>query len=208
MPSQSVQKDRRPAPRRLRALIGLMILVLLPAARLAAADTNTSASERWQNAKEGSSNAWEKVKDGSVQTWEKVEHGSSNAWHTVKSGTTQAWDHTKEKFGSGSGKTNYVYQQKDKFVAHASAELSDLDQKIKQFSDKAAGAGSAANAEAQQKLQTIRDQRGSLEEKFNEAKTATENQWNKAQPEFQKAYDQTKESMKEAWDWLKEKTGG
>jgi len=174
-----------------------------------AEETNVSsvATQRWQEAKEGASNAWEKVKDGSVQAWGKVEEGSSNAWHTVKHGTTQAWDNVLDRFDSSTSKTNYVYQQKDKFVTSAGAELSDLDQKIKQYSDKAADTGGSARDEAQKRLQTIKDQRGYLEQKYNEAKEATEKQWSKAQPEFEKAYDKTKESVKSAWEWLKEKTG-
>lgn len=176
----------------------------------AAEETNVSAvaTQRWQEAKEGASNVWGKVKDGSVEAWGKVEEGSSNAWHTVKHGTTQAWDNVRSRFDSSTSNTNYVYQQKDKFVANASAELGDLDQKIKQYSDKTAEAGGSARDEAQKRLQSIKEQRGYLEQKYNEAKEATEKQWNKAQPEFQKAYDQTRESLKSAWDWLKEKTSG
>lgn len=172
--------------------------------------TNSASSgfaEKWQSAKEKGSNAWVDVKEGSVRAWESTKQGSSNAWSSVKSGTTQAWVDVNAKFASSSAKTNYIYAKKDAFIAQAGAELKELDQKIRQFSDKTTNATASAKVEAQQKLKSIKAQRGYLDQKLNEAKSASQTGWNKAQAGFQKAYDDTKSSVKAAWDWLKSKTG-
>lgn len=168
--------------------------------------TNSAGfTDTWQSAREGSSNAWEKVKSGSVRTWENTKEGASNAWSSVEHGTTQAWDSVTKKWESTS-KTNYLYSKKDEFVSQANDELKDLDRKIRQLSDKTAGAGASAKAEAKKKLASIKGQRKYLNRKLSEAKKASEADWQAAQAGFQNAYDNTTNSVIEAWNWLKSKT--
>lgn len=172
-------------------------------------ETNSASSgvaEKWQNAKEKGSNAWENVKEGSVRAWGKAQEGASNTWTSVKTGTTQAWTDVKSKFASEPAKTNYLYAKKDEFVAQARGELDRLDGKIRQLSDEATNVTASAKAEAQAKLKSIKAQRGYLDKKLEDAKSATQTGWNKAQAGFQKAYDDTKSSVQAAWDWLKSKT--
>ena len=206
-------KLRRRLPRRITAGIAAFLLAAICDQSLRGqTETNATNSapsgiaKTWQSAREGSSNAWEKTKETSAQVWEKTKEGTSNTWSTVKEGTTQAWSTAKEKFQSTSAKTNYVYTEKDKFVAKAKIELDDLNRKVKLLSDKTAGATGSAKAEAQQKLDAIKSQRGDLEKKYDGAKNAAAADWDKAQAEFQKGYDDTKNSMKAMWDWLKSKT--
>jgi arylsulfatase A-like enzyme len=161
-------------------------------------ETNSASSgfaEKWQNAKERSSNAWEDVKSSGVRAWENAKEGSSNAWSSLKG-----------EVASVSAKTNFAYSQKEAFIAQADGELTNLDQKIRQLSDKTADAAASTKTEAQQKLQSIKNERGELNQKLDDAEKATQEEWNKAQAGFQKAYDDTKNSVKSAWDWLKSKT--
>jgi len=159
------------------------------------AGTNSAVAEKWQSAKEGGSNAWENVK-----------HGSSNAWQSVKAGTTQSLERVKETFQPGKNKTNYVYSKKDEFVSKAKVQLEEIDDMIKQLSDKTTNATTSVKAEMQQKMQVLKGEQADLGVKYDEAKAATSEKWDQAQVKFQKAYDETKESVKEAWDWLKSKT--
>lgn len=179
--------------------LAIIAFVLLTAIG-AAAQTNST----WENFKAGTTNAWQKTKEGSSNAWETVKQGSTQVWENVKEGSSNAWSSAKEKFDSNN--TNYLFAKKDAFVAKANAELSDLDQKIKQLSDKTAKATAPAKAEAEQKLQSVKTERANLGKKLDDARAATKTDWNKAQAEFQKAYDDTKNSVKAAWDWVKSKT--
>src|SRR2546421_1071222 len=107
MPLQTVQSGG--CTLRNSILTGAIVVLSLGVCRGSDAETNSvssTATQRWQNAREGSSNAWENVKGRSVEAWGKVEEGSSNAWHTVQHGTTQAWENVRGHFDASSPKTN------------------------------------------------------------------------------------------------------
>lgn len=178
------------------AAAALAAVVFDPSLGAQTETTNSSGlAGKWQSAKERGSNAWEDVKSSSVQVWENAKEGSSNAWSSLKNDVS-----------STSAKTNYIFAKKDAFVAQAGVELTNLDEKIRQLSDKTANATASVKAEAEQKLQSIESQRGELNQKLDSAKKASQEDWNKTQAGFQKAYDDTKNSVKSAWDWLKSKT--
>jgi hypothetical protein len=78
----------------------------------ATGDTNSmSVTQQLQNAKEVATNAWQETKEA----------------------TTNGWADLKESLQSIIG---YSYDQKDAFVASASADVDALDQKMKELSDK------------------------------------------------------------------------
>jgi hypothetical protein len=164
-----------------------------PAEESPAAGHNNSVTQQLQNAKEAVSNAWEKTKET-----------TTNALASAKEGTTNAWAGAKESMQSA---VDYTYGKKDAFVANANTELSELDQKMKELSDKAATASDSVKADAQTKLQELRDKRAALDKKFDDVKNATEANWNDVKAGFQNAYDNTKESLKQAWQWLTDKLG-
>src|ERR1700688_5041195 len=84
----------------------------------APSDTNSlSITQQLENAKEIATNVWQKTKDT-----------TTNAWSNLKEGTTNAWADIKDSMHTTK---DYTYDQKDAFVASASADLDALDQKTK-----------------------------------------------------------------------------
>jgi hypothetical protein len=123
-----------------------------------------------------------------TQQLENAREVATNAWTNVK----DFMETTKD----------YTYDEKDAFVASASADLDALDQKIKALSDKAATASDSVKADAQTKLQELRDKRAVLDQKLDAVKNATEADWNDTKTAFQNSYDDVKTSLKQAWQWL------
>jgi len=155
-------------------------------------DTNSlSVTQQLENAKEIATNVWQKTKDT-----------TTNAWSSLKEGTTNAWADIKDSLQTTK---DYTYDQKDTFVASASADLDALDQKIKALSDKVATAGDSVKNEAQSKLQDLRDKRAVLGKKLDDVKNASQADWNELKAGFQTSYDDVKTSLKQAWQWLNDK---
>jgi phosphopentomutase len=148
-------------------------------------DTNTIASsvtQQLQNAKDMATNAWLKTKET-----------TTNAWENMKQSVQSAVD--------------YTFDKKDAFAAKASADLDALDQNIKDLGDKAATGTDSVKADAQVKLQELRDKRTALQQKMDEVKNATAANWDEAKAGFQQSYDDMKAATKSAWEWLKDKLG-
>ncbi len=158
----------------------------------ATGDTQSlSVTQKLQDAKEAVSNAWEQTKEATTNAMANVKEGATNAWASVKD--------------SMQSTAVYTYDKKDAFVAAAGNELNTLDQKITELSDKAASASDSIKADAQTKLQELRDKRATLDKKLDAVKNATEANWNEVKGGFQTAYDDTKDSLKQAWQWLTDK---
>jgi tryptophan 2,3-dioxygenase len=139
-----------------------------------------------------------------TQQLQNAKEVASNAWETTKEVTTNAWVNVKE---SAQSAVDYTYDKKEAFVANATAELNALDEKTKELSDKVATASDSIKADAQAKLQELRDKRAVLGQKFDGVKNATEANWNEVKAGFQNAYNDTKDSLKQAWQWLADKLG-
>ncbi len=158
----------------------------------APSDSNSStATQQLENAKEVATNVWQKTKDTTTNAWSNLKEGTANAWADIKDSMQSTKD--------------YTYDKKDAFVASASADLDTLDQKIKALSDKAATASDSVKADAQIKLQELRDKRAVLNQKLDAVKNATEADWNDVKTAFQNSYDDVKTSLKQAWQWLNDK---
>lgn len=174
------------------------------------ADNGTnSTSSTLQSVKSSSSNVLENTKEATTNAWENIKAGSSNAWSKTKEVTTNAWDNVKNKFQSNTGTnySSYGYAEKDAMVTQAGADLDALDQKIKAMASKASDASDSIKAEAQAKLQTLRDQRAALDQKLDAVKNATESDWTDAKTSFQNSYDDVDNSVKQTWQWLSDKMG-
>jgi chromosome segregation ATPase len=157
----------------------------------ATGETNSmSVTQQVQNSQETTSNAWQETKDV-----------TTNAMANVKEAITNAWVEIKESLQSITG---YPYDQKDAFVASASADVDALDQKTKELSDKVANASDSVKTNEQAKLEELNAQRADLGQKLDTVKNATEAGWNDAKAGFKNSYDQVKNSLKEAWQGVTE----
>jgi hypothetical protein len=138
----------------------------------------------------------ENAKDMATNAWQKTKEVTTNVMANVKEVTTNAWASVKESLQSA---TDYTYDKKDAFVADASADVAAVDQKIKELSDKAAGASDSVKASAQAKLQDLNAKRAVLGQKLDDVKNATEANWNDAKAGFKSSYDDVKDSLKQTW---------
>jgi hypothetical protein len=139
-----------------------------------------------------------------TQQLQNVTEMATNAWLKTKEAATNAYETTKESVQSA---VDYTYDQKDAFTAKASADLDALDQKIKELGDKVATGTDSVKADAQVKLQDLRDKRAVLQQKMDDVKNSTAANWNDVKAGFQQSYDDTKSAVKAAWQWLNDKLG-
>jgi hypothetical protein len=101
---------------------------------------------------------------------------------------------------------NYTFDKRDVFNDDASADLVELDQRIKELSEKAAMASAAVQAGAQPKIQKLRDDRAALGKKLEALKNATQAGWNDIKSDYQKSDQEMKSSLEQTWQWLAQKT--
>jgi hypothetical protein len=183
-----------------------MLLLLLLASAVLTANCQSTVSTSESGATNATSPSvkqqWQSVKSDFTNTWQDVKQTSTQAWAAVKTSSTQAWASAKNSMHSAMG---YTYDKKDEFVASAQSDLNALDQKIKNFSDKAATATGSTKADAQTELQKLRSKRAVLDRKFDDVKNASKADWNDAKTAFKNSYDDTKNSVKQAWQWLNDK---
>jgi len=139
-----------------------------------------------------------------TQQIENAREIATNAWQKTVAATTNAWEASKESLLSLNDST---YDKKEALVAQASTNLAALDQKLKDLSDQAATAQEAVKADAQAKMQTLRDQRALLDQKMAALKNATAADWDALKTDFNSAYDQVKTASQDFWQWLKDKSG-
>lgn len=169
-------------------------------------DTNTPAPQTnttLQSVTASATNAWARSREVSSNTWQNVRQSSTSVWQNVKDSSIVAWQNAKASFSSAMDDT---YDKKDDFVAKAQSDLDALDQKIQQFTNQAATVAGNAKADAQAKVQELRDKRGTLNQKLTDVKNATSDTWDKTKTAFNDAYDDVKSSLARAWQWVKDQT--
>ena len=83
-------------------------------------------------------------------------------------------------------------------LVEISNDLDQLAAKIEKSSD-------AAKAEAQPKLQALREHADKLNKQLDVAKNATESTWDGVKASSRKAYDELKDGFNQARQWVSEK---
>jgi cytochrome c556 len=101
---------------------------------------------------------------------------------------------------------DYTYAQKAEFVAAMQTQLAALKQDLDQLAAKIGKANDAVKAEAQPKLQALRDQTAQLNKQRDEARNATESTWDSVKGGFKKAYEASKDGFQQARQWVSDKT--
>jgi len=177
-------------------MVGVMATAVVGCKKSSPSDDNTMSGDTnppsmTQNATAMATNAWEKTKEA-----------TSNAYEDVKTDTTNAWADMKDSLSSAS---DYTYDKKDAYLNAATNDLARLDQHIQNLSDRAATASDSVKADAQTKLQELRDKRAALDQKLDDVKNSTEANWTDTKAAFQTSYDDVKSSVKSTWQWLKDK---
>jgi len=101
---------------------------------------------------------------------------------------------------------NYPYDKKDVFNDDANSDLAEVDNDLKQISEKAAVAGDPVKADAQLKIKKLADERAALAKKLDTLKSAKESNWNDLKSDYQKSEDELKADLKQTWQWVLQKT--
>jgi predicted nucleic acid-binding Zn-ribbon protein len=113
----------------------------------------------------------------------------------VQAETTQAAQDMKD----------YTFAQKAEFVKQMQGQLDSLNRDLDQLAAKIEKSSDAIKAEAQPKLQALRDQAAQLNKQLDDAKNATESTWESVKGGFKKAYDATKDGFNQARQWVSAK---
>lgn len=100
---------------------------------------------------------------------------------------------------------DYTFVQKAEFVDKMQGQLTALNQDLDQLAAKIEKSSDAVKAEAQPKLQILRDQATQLNKQLDEAKNASESTWDKVKSGFQKAYESASKGFQDARQWLSDK---
>lgn len=113
----------------------------------------------------------------------------------MKQETKEAIDATKD----------YAYAQKAEYAAKIRAEMADLNKELDQLSTKIESSSASAKAEAQVKLQALREKMTRLNDKLDGVQGATESTWEEVKAGVKSGYEEVKDSFKQARQWLSEK---
>ena len=180
--------------------IKALILATLPAAVLVtgcnqqsapggnSSTNSTSDNQTMQNVEEGTTNAWQKTKEA-----------TTNAWSQTKQATLEAWTDVKQSVNSLTG---YGYDKKGEYVSEAKDDVNELDQRFNTLSNHLANASESTRAQAQAKLDALKQKHAALESKLESVENSTEAGWNDAKTAFQNAYDSLKTELKQDWQNL------
>jgi Skp family chaperone for outer membrane proteins len=100
---------------------------------------------------------------------------------------------------------DYAYAQKAEFVGKMQDQLDEINRDLDQLAAKTAKSGDKAKAEAEPKLQALRDQSAKLKKQLEQAGNATEPAWANIKTGFKKGYDELKDGFQEARRWASDK---
>jgi DNA anti-recombination protein RmuC len=100
---------------------------------------------------------------------------------------------------------DYTYAQKAEFTENMQSQLSGINKELDQLAAKIEKSNDAAKAEAQLKLQALREKADQLGKQLDEARNATESTWDSVKDGSKKAFDELKAGFQQARQWVSEK---
>jgi len=114
---------------------------------------------------------------------------------TVKTETKQAAQDMKD----------YTFAQKAEFVKSMQGQLTTLNQDLDKLSAKVDRSSDAIKAEAQPKLQALRDQAAKLNQQLADAQNATESTWDSVKAGAKTACESVEKGFNDARQWVGDK---
>jgi hypothetical protein len=100
---------------------------------------------------------------------------------------------------------DFAYAQKAEFVAKMQGQLNEINRDLDELGAKIDKSSAAVKAEAQPKLQAVRDQAAQLTKQLDEVKSATESTWETAKNGARKSTDALLSGIQEARQWVSDK---
>ena len=100
---------------------------------------------------------------------------------------------------------DYSFAQKAEFTEKMQGQLTELNRDLDQLGARIEKSSDAIKAEANPKLQALRDHAAQLSKQLGEVKNATESTWDSVKNSFKKAYESSKDGFQQARQWLSDK---
>ena len=100
---------------------------------------------------------------------------------------------------------DYTYAQRTEFVATMQGQLDELQRDLDRLAAQVERASAAAKAEANPKLQALRDKAAQLRTHLDAAKNATESTWDEVKAGFKQGYGELKDGFNQARQWVSDK---
>jgi len=100
---------------------------------------------------------------------------------------------------------DFTYAQKVQFADNMQTRLNALNQDLEKMSAKINAASDTVKAQANPKLEALRDQVAQLKGQLDEIKNANESTWDSVKAKAQKAYTDLKAGCERAQQWVSDK---
>jgi chromosome segregation ATPase len=97
---------------------------------------------------------------------------------------------------------DYAYAQKAEFVEKMKKELADIQEELDRLSAKVERSNGAAKADAEAKLEVVREKWAQAKKQLDQTESATESTWNDVESAFKKLYGELKDSFEKTRQWL------
>jgi len=120
--------------------------------------------------------------------------------------TTQQFDKVQLKTEEAAqDMQDYSYAQKAEFSEKMQSQLAGINRDLDTLAAKIEKSTDTARAEAQPKLQLLREKADELGKQLGEARNATESTWDSVKAGSRKAYNELKDGFQQARQWVSEK---
>jgi len=100
---------------------------------------------------------------------------------------------------------DYTYAQKAEFSAKMEADLAEINHDLDTLQAKIDNASDSVKAEAQPKLQALREKAAELNKHLDGVKNSTESTWDNVKAGAKKAYGELKDGFTQARQWVSDK---
>ena len=100
---------------------------------------------------------------------------------------------------------DFAFEKKAEFIKNMHLQLAELNRDLDQFAVRIEKSSAAVKAEAQPKLDALRDQAAVLKKQLDKAQDATESSWDTVKDDFKESYKASKDGFQQARRWLSEK---
>jgi len=100
---------------------------------------------------------------------------------------------------------DYTYAQKSEFVDRMNSQMAALTRDLDELAARIEKASDSVKAEAQPKLQGLREETARLNKQLDEAKNSTESAWESVKGGFKKAYQTSADGVRQARQWVSDK---
>jgi chromosome segregation ATPase len=100
---------------------------------------------------------------------------------------------------------DYTYTEKEEFVKKERIVLAELNRDLDELTAQVEKSSDAVKAEAQPRIETLREQTARLNKQLDDASNTVESNWEKFKGDVRNARDASKEEFDDARQWLSDK---